>query len=206
RPARRPRTRPASCLTRLRRPSYSARPPSDREERTPLVAGPGTDPVQHSDGRRHGREGRRSGARGGGPIDLTGPTPTAKLVGLPRRSAGRPAVGARPLLENSTACQKSMPNTPSPGWRRTIRSGATSGRIPLVKTDDSCTSAFSPDRQAASSFPTGGRFRLRAPRPPPLLRPAPPAWAGISRLHRAVYSGLGTTLARGLTQSNRTGK
>jgi hypothetical protein len=37
----------------------------------------------------------------------------SKLEGLPRRVAERRLVGVRPLLENSTACQKSMPNLSS---------------------------------------------------------------------------------------------
>src|SRR3954447_16115236 len=41
--------------------------------------------------------------------DLTGVCRLPKIEGLPRPVAGRVLVGGRPLLENSTACQKSMP-------------------------------------------------------------------------------------------------
>src|SRR3954467_5667329 len=41
--------------------------------------------------------------------DLTGVCRLPKIEGLPRRVAVRLLVGVRPLLENSTACQKSMP-------------------------------------------------------------------------------------------------
>jgi len=41
---------------------------------------------------------------------LTGEAGQSKFVGLPRCDAVRCWVGVRPILENSTACQKSMPS------------------------------------------------------------------------------------------------
>ena len=42
--------------------------------------------------------------------DLTGPAGRSKFGWLPRFDAGRCRGGVRPILENSTACQKSMPS------------------------------------------------------------------------------------------------
>ena len=71
-------------------------------------------------------------------VGLTQEPETAKLERLPREPAGRPDIGVRPLLENSTACQKSMPKNPVPGvGGRPSGLCAHQDRIPLVKTDDS---------------------------------------------------------------------
>ena len=47
--------------------------------------------------------------------DLTPKSEASNFEGLPRTPVERPADGARPNLENSTACQKSMPITSSRG-------------------------------------------------------------------------------------------
>ena len=57
----------------------------------------------------HGRAGRGRGA------DLTARAGSAKLERVAPRTAEGLVSGARPLLENSTACRKSMPNNPVPG-------------------------------------------------------------------------------------------
>ena len=49
-----------------------------------------------------------SGLRPG--VDLTGEAGQSKFVWLPRCDAVGCCVGVRPILENSTACQKSMPS------------------------------------------------------------------------------------------------
>jgi hypothetical protein len=56
-------------------------------------------------------------------VGLTVEVPVSKFEGLPRDSAERPSFGARPLLENSTACQKSMPK-PRPGSGEDTHSSA----------------------------------------------------------------------------------
>ena len=96
-----------------------------REERTPRGgrsrrAGPPGN-ILGRGGVGHLRSGDPGPDRGrGGPRieitansrDLTGESAGSKLDGLPRRAAERLLVGVRLFLENSTACQKSMPNYP----------------------------------------------------------------------------------------------
>ena len=74
--------------------------------------------------------------------DLTATRAGSKLEGLPRRVAERRLVGVRPLLENSTACQKSMPIfiLVRGGWLGACRWWWVSGSsrtVPLVEMDDS---------------------------------------------------------------------
>jgi hypothetical protein len=67
--------------------------------------------------------------------DLTPKSEASNFEGLPRTPAERSADGARPNLENSTACQKSMPITSSRGGSEPgQRSGdaVTSNENPLV--------------------------------------------------------------------------
>ena len=67
--------------------------------------------------------------------DLTPKSEASNFEGLPRTPTGRSADGARPNLENSTACQKSMPITSSRGGSEPgQRSGdaVTSNENPLV--------------------------------------------------------------------------
>ncbi len=67
--------------------------------------------------------------------DLTPKSDASNLEGLPRRQTEKSVNGARPNLENSTACQKSMPITSSrggsePGLR--LGDAVTSNENPLV--------------------------------------------------------------------------
>ena len=87
---------------------------------TAKVAGPGARlPVENTSPTRVcGLRRARSGGWEEPGTDLTVPTGSAKLGELPRKDFTERSVapdGARPLLENSTACQKSMPTNPV-GW------------------------------------------------------------------------------------------
>ena len=94
-----------------------------------------------------GHPGPLAGTNHGSGRGLTRRGRGSKLEGLPRRVAERRLVGVRPLLENSTACQKSMPNLSSFrgggfvsafGWVWGLLPRA----IPLVEMDGLFTSAF----------------------------------------------------------------
>ena len=87
-----------------------------REERTKSPKSGAADGL----GRPH-HNGRRSGSLltartsvhweiGSRTPDLTPRKRPGKLGELPRKRTGKSRSGARPLLENSTACRKSMPN------------------------------------------------------------------------------------------------
>ena len=111
-----------------------------REQRTPVVAGPRAAPMK-DESVTIGRRARppRKGASGilvSSVTDLTGYPRRAKVEGLPRNRPKRHYFGARPLLENSTACQKSMPK-PRP-WGRRLGPDGPVGHpmaIPLVEMD-----------------------------------------------------------------------
>ena len=65
--------------------------------------------------------------------DLTPKSEASNFEGLPRTPAERPVDGARPNLENSTACQKSMPITSSRGGSEPgHRSGEQSRRTKIL--------------------------------------------------------------------------
>ncbi len=94
---------------------------------TESVAGPGADSQpRSSDPTGFGRRGASTSVDGyrRDPHDLTVRRRSAKLGELPRMTHTEKSVrddGARPLLENSTACQQSMPNNPVRVRHRDIR-------------------------------------------------------------------------------------
>ena len=131
-------------LTARRRRSVVFAPLLRREERTPLG---GRSRGRLPCGFPHDRiapdggavVGRRSDADRVG-FDPAGPT--AKLGGLPRRSAGRPASVRVRSLRTQQRAKSQCQTTPSLGSAADLRSVRAAGRIPLVKTDDSNVCIF----------------------------------------------------------------
>ena len=98
----------------------------------PRVPLPGTPIDRRTLGSARAADRAKRGAGGAAAIGLTPRTSRVMFERLPRDRAERSGIGARPLLENSTACRKSVPKTPSGvlAGRPTV---SITWRIPLVR-------------------------------------------------------------------------